>query len=228
MADKTGVADEAVGGLKALFARLGEFFHIFDLSFLVAGAATLGALLQINDRLGLGLLIPASGWIRGLALVLAAYVCGLVSFSLGRTVNRPLFRRPAINKQLPNALSAHQLRGPTIERYKAGGIEAWRVYIRMWQELAGKYPTSVAFSHLSRYWAMAATYDGLAISFLIWMVAISPIPWLGSTLMSTPLTALLMLVLLGASILCLKEGGKYYGFQVEDLVAALAAADAAV
>lgn len=70
-------------------------------------------------------------------------------------------------------------------------------------------------------WAMAATYDGLAASFLVWGVVLMPIQFMGSTLLEARRAFVAMAVAIAAAILCLKEGGKHYGFQVEDLIAAL-------
>lgn len=53
MAENAELVDDAAGGLRAVFGRLGEFFDIFDLFFLVAGATTLGALSVLYNRLSL-------------------------------------------------------------------------------------------------------------------------------------------------------------------------------
>src|SRR5688572_14068943 len=93
MPDPPSVAGEAAEGVRSLFSRLGEFFHIFDLSFLVSGATTLGALLFLRYRLGFSAEFPFSGWIVGFGLIIISYVCGLVSFSAGRALNSQLFRK---------------------------------------------------------------------------------------------------------------------------------------
>jgi hypothetical protein len=230
MADKPSLTEDATEGLRSLFSRLGEFFHIFDLSFLVSGAATLGALAFLGSRLGLSIDLP-SGWILGFALIITAYVCGLVSFALGRLLNGMLFRKSALT-HFESALAGQNLQGSMIAKYlesgKSGGYPLWRLYIRLWQQLAAKHPTSVAFHHLSRYWAMAATYDGVAISLTAWAVALTPMPLFGRSFLTPSLTLVAMAVLLGAAIACLRQGAKYYEFQVEDLVAALAVANSRV
>jgi hypothetical protein len=230
MADDSNLTEDATKGLSSLFGRLGEFFHIFDLSFLVSGATTLGALAILGARLGLTVDLPI-GWILGFALIIAAYVCGLISFALGRLLNGMLFRRSAL-AHFESALIGQNLQGSIIAKYlqsgASGGYPLWRLYIRLWQHLAAKQPTSVAFHHLSRYWAMAATYDGVAISLTLWAAAITPIPLFGRSFLTPSLTLVAMAVLLGAAIACLRQGAKYYEFQVEDLVAALAVVNSRV
>jgi hypothetical protein len=224
MAEKSSVVDEALDGVRTLFGRLGEFFHIFDLSFLVAGATTFGALAVLYMRLGFTGTFPFSDWVAGFALIIACYVCGLISFSLGRLLNGMLFRRRVLG-YLKKALAGQRLRGELIEQFAKAEMPdfpPWRLYIRLWQQLAEKHPHSIAFTHLSRYWAMAATYDGVAVSLLVWAAALLPVQVLGARLLSPRMAVAVIAALVVASVLCLRQGGKYYEFQVEDLVAALA------
>ena len=226
MPDPPSVASEAAEGVRSLFSRLGEFFHIFDLSFLVSGATTLGALLFLRYRLGFSTDFPFSGWIMGFGFIISSYVCGLVSFSAGRALNSKLFCKRVLSDYLRDALRAQEVQGQLIDRYlqagEPGGFPLWRLYIRLWQQLAENHPKSVAFHHLSRYWAMAATYDGAAVSLLIWAIAVAPMPFFGKSFLSLWLALFAVAALVAAAVLCLRQGAKYYEFQIEDLAAALA------
>jgi hypothetical protein len=111
MPDTPSVAGEAAEGVRSLFSRLGEFFHIFDLSFLVSGATTLGALLFLHYRLGFSADFPFSGWVAGFGLIIASYVCGLVSFSAGRALNTQLFRKRLLSDYLRDAIEAQGVQG---------------------------------------------------------------------------------------------------------------------
>lgn len=231
MSERPDLAAEAAEGVRSVFSRLGEFFHIFDLSFLVSGATTLGALLFLSGRLNLSIALPDSSWIVGFALIIASYVCGLVSFAVGRSLNGRLFRQSALS-HFKQAIEGQGLKGNIVTSFLQGekqdGYPLWRLYIRLWQQLAEKHPNSVAFHHLSRYWAMAATYDGVAFSLLAWAVALTPIALLGTNPLSPTLALASMILLILAAIACLRQGAKYYEFQVEDLVAALAVAKSPV
>ncbi|MCH9647566.1 MAG: hypothetical protein K0U98_04960 [Deltaproteobacteria bacterium] len=236
MSEKKGVVDEAASGVAVMFGRLGEFFHIFDLSFFVAGASTVGALLFLGWRSAsstvadLPLLVwlsgIPSGWRAGLALMIACYICGLATFSLGRALNGQLFRRQVLQKTLTQALKGQQLKGPIVANFLDGKapkqFPRWRLYIRLWQQLAANHSQSVAFTHLSRYWAMAATYDGVAASLLVWAMVVSPITGLGLRPFQLWPSVAAMVALACGALLCFRQGGKYYEFQIEDLVAALA------
>jgi hypothetical protein len=174
MADSKGLIDDAADGLKSLLGRLGEFFHIFDLSFFVAGAVSFGAISFLFIKLGLVGAFSFAPWVAGLAIVIACYVCGLVCFSLGRPLNRVLFRRRVLDNLLHRSIKVHQLTFPRMSSYlESGNEELWRLYIRLWQQLAAKHARSVSFSHLSRYWAMAAIYDSLAVALLFWAAVIA-------------------------------------------------------
>ncbi len=228
MAGKPSLVEEVGDGIRTIFSRLGEFFHIFDLSFFVAGASTVGALAVLSWRLKVTqkISISISGWLGVLSFIIACYICGLVVFSLGRSLNRKMFRQKVIKTYLSEALIGQQLRGEVIDEFKEGKappeFPQWRLYIRLWQELAARHSQSVAFSHLSRYWAMAATYDGVAASFLVWVVAIIPLKAFGQLVLDPWPGWVAVAALIGASLQCFRQGGKYYEFQVEDLVAALA------
>lgn len=229
MPDSPSVAGEAAEGVRSLFSRLGEFFHIFDLSFLVSGVTTLGALLFLHYRLGFSAHFPVSGWITGFGLIMAAYVCGLVSFSAGRALNTKIYRKRRIS-YLTYALIDQKLQGRFVEHVteffqrnnKNDQWRLWRLYARLWQQLAEKHPNSAAFRHVHRYWAMAATYDGVAVSLLVWAIAVAPIPLFGNSFLPLKLALLASAVLIASALLCLWQGAKYYEFQIEDLVAALA------
>jgi hypothetical protein len=146
-------------------------------------------------------------------------------------LNGKLFRRTAL-ANLKAAVVGQGLTGEAVRKFldseEPTGFPLWRLYIRLWQQLAYKHPHSVAFHHLSRYWAMAATYDGVAVSLMVWTIVVTPVDLFGSVYLSLPLTLVVMLALLFASLLCLRQGAKYYEFQVEDLVAALAVAQSRI
>jgi len=225
MSDSKDIVSDTADGLKTIFGRLGEFFHIFDLSFFVAGAVSFGAIVFLFQRLGIDAAFPFAPWVAGLALVIACYVCGMVSFAVGRFVNGYLFRRGVLPTLLRRSIEVHQPSDPLMEQYLAkGDSNLWRLYIRLWQELAAKQPHSAVFSHLSRYWAMAATCDGLAISLILWAVVIVASVFAGTPALLFRQAIVVVVIFILAAITFLRQGGKYYEFQVEDLVAALAVA----
>src|ERR1044072_5292369 len=225
MTDTKRLIDETAQGLKSVLGRLGEFFHILDLSFFVAGAVSVGALSFLFVKLGLVGTFPFAPWVAGLSLIIACYVCGLICFSVGRPINRLLFRHRVLKSLMRQSIEVHQLTFSWIPIYlQTGDRELWRLYIRLWQELAAKHARGVAYSHLSRYWAMAATYDSLAVSLLLWAGVLSFVGAFGSPPPSAGQTIVAVAILIASAWAALSQGAKYYEFQVEDLVAALAVA----
>src|ERR1700761_4896339 len=137
MPEEKGSGVELATGLQSIFNRVGEFFHIFDLSFFVGGASTFGALACLYIKIGEPLTFPFAPWVGGLALVIASYICGLVAFSAGRAISGLWFRRRILHETLPGALSAHGLSSDeSIAEYTSKEPPRyWWLYIRMWSEI---------------------------------------------------------------------------------------------
>lgn len=230
--------EDVATGVKGLFDRVGEFFHIFDLSFLVAGASTLSALLfaiGVTPWALAGLKLSLGG---GVALLLLVYIAGLLSFAIGRQISVQVFRTGILRQSLKTALQWNGLESvPSIEVFlkdpkKAddaeGSLGEQTLYGRLWQELATRQPKSLPFYHVSRYWAMAATYDGVAASFLAWCVAgiVAGIPHVAPLRVTIEL--LIAPVAAGAAVICFRQAARYYRYQIGDVVAALAATRASL
>ncbi|HEX6038101.1 hypothetical protein [Longimicrobium sp.] len=234
-AEKSAVEDIAAG-LGSVFSRIGEFFHIFDLSFFVGGASSFAALLFLylkieaprefpfSPTMEAPREFPFSPWVGVLALVLACYICGLLAFAVGREISRVVFKRNSLlTGVMQDALRDHGLAEvEDIIGYAGRTEEAryWRLYVRMWSELVHAPSSPVVLQHLMRYWAMAATYDGLAFSFLLWAVvmvavqvpAVAPHPvghWIASV---AAIGALL------AAYAAFSRGLAYFKYQAEDLI----------
>ena len=225
MTESTDLTTEAVSGVQTILGRVGEFFHIFDLSFFVSGFVTVSALWVSYQDLGLERSFPYPSWVGAVAGLVACYVCGLMAFSGGRWLNGILFRRTKLTNTMAAALKSHSLWTERLQTYASDEEKGdWRLYIRLWQQLASTMSKSAVFSHLSRYWVMAATYDGLGAAFLVWSVVflakflgIMPVGRLGSGGMATAFFGSVLLALLA-----FRQGGKYYEYQIEDAIAALA------
>ena len=223
MSDTKGAAAQAEDGLKVIFGRLAEFFHILDLSFIVSGTASFGGLIFLWLNLGIKIRFPFASWVAGFAIILSCYICGLISFAVGRLINGYLFRRTVLDTVFWKAIDFQKLDLPDeFKNDPENKGKMWRLYIRLWQQFSIKYSSGIAYSHLTHYWAMAATYDGLATSLLLWAVAIVVSVFAGGLVLSQPILWIFCLVLLLVAILSFRQGAKYYEFQVEDLIAALA------
>src|SRR5687768_7693453 len=96
--------------LKSIFEKLGQFLDIFDLSFLVSGAATLSAVWYAWNAAGGTLAIAPQGAVAVIALILVVYGCGLLSFAIGRWP-RNLGNKPSesFDAEFLRILTAHGL-----------------------------------------------------------------------------------------------------------------------
>jgi hypothetical protein len=218
---------------KTLLARVGEIFGVFDLSFFVAGAVCLGALVFAAQMFGLPWLasIQLGSWGAAhiVVAILASYVLGLVCFAAGRSAGRWLRREG----RLYRGLRADLKRCGLDARYEAllpknndpdATLRYALLYTRLWAELRQSPELSPSFNLLTRYWVMAAMCDGLAAAFALWSVI-----WLiWATKLderARPASAILALVelaLVGGAVLCFIEAGRYGKYQVHELVATLA------
>lgn len=225
MPDEQNSAKDLTTGLISVFDRIGQFFHLFDLSFFVSGVVTFGALVFLYLRRGHALKFPFPDWVGVIAVIVGCYVCGLLAFAAGRMLNgwwrRPkkLWKPEKTESALMGAIRMHGLKLSMPEpdtEYKAR-----RLYIRMWAEIAQKRPRSVAFNLLQRYWVMAATYDGLGAAFLVWgvvlIVCACPVYVTHAVVMGSALIG--FAICLGLSALSFKQGARYYAYQIEELVA---------
>lgn len=215
-------------GLGSIFERIGEFFHIFDLSFFVSGTLTFGALAFFYVRTNRTLYFPFESWVGIVAFIVGCYVCGLISFAAGRGIAGIIFRTKSLNT-LKNAVKEHGIDQNLIESYTKEN-RLWRLYVRMWSELAHEHLVPVILQHLMRYWAMAATYDGVAFSLMVWCVVLiaTTISWFSSNPLSCTDGIMGAIICLVSSIIAFKQGNKYFVYQIEDVVAHFAVKQASL
>jgi hypothetical protein len=212
---------EIAGGVRGVFDRIGEFFHLFDLSFFVSGTATFAALVywslhQGHGRVELFARIPT--WVWVIVFIIACYICGLLSFAAGRLCAK--IWRKGFQGEIASVIEQHRIAVQDVEDYLDGPDKPWRLYERLWVDIRESRKHASSFSVLNRYWVMAATYDGIAMSSLIWLltlVAAPPLPWNDRGMW------LLLLFALASTVVSFIQGHNYFKYQVREIVATLAA-----
>jgi hypothetical protein len=218
--------------LRSIFEKIGEFFDLFDLSFLVSGSTTLAALVFLAHRLGIAVPSSLTAWPEIVAAILLCYVLGLVCFAVGRWARKGLERKEGPNsfdKYFGQALNAHGLvdKEPFkayLERAPHRG--SWRLYVRMWAELRTSSSAAASMSLLKRYWVMAATYDGMSVALSVWGLVLLAcaagwgIPDTGRLSLGVALIA--VGAMLASAFACAREAGRYVQYQVEEVVASIA------
>jgi len=225
--DEKSVSEEVGSGLRSILERIGEFFHIFDLSFFVAGVMTFAALAFLYIMMKMPHEFPFAPWVGVVAFVVGSYVCGLIAFTVGRELNGVAFRRRILQRILPQAMAAHNLTGKNIAPYmNAEQSRFWWLYIRMWSEIAHEKSAPLVLHHLMRYWAMAATYDGIGFGFLVWATALVAVQfeYVSPNPISHSIGTTGALLCICASYFSFRRGADYYEYQIEDVVAHFAVA----
>lgn len=180
-----------------MFGKITSFFDIFDLSFFVSGTLCLGAVTFWYQLSGLSYPFNIDSWMRMFQLIILCYVLGLISFSSGRwlrtgfigrgtrSIYKRLFEsenRAEFNMQsyFRNLLTNHNLMGQSFIKYYSKCHESEEVadclYQRMWAEARQSKDLAPSLNLLNRWWVMAATYDGIAMSLIFYALII--IAWI--------------------------------------------------
>ena len=225
--------------LQAIFDKLGDFFDILDLSFLVSGVATTGALIFWYYFAFGQIPFELSGTIRVVRMILVCYINGLISFSTGRWVRQIINnvvarfykkedRKQAFSERFRETLLAHGLEDhPKIKAYltRTEETSVYRLYVRLWAELRHEHSIKPSLSLVKRYWVMAATYDGLSTSIAIWFLLLLEltIGFSGGRILPLEQGAFFMVLSVVFYIASLREAGRYSKYQMEDMVGSLAA-----
>jgi hypothetical protein len=227
-----------MSGLGDAASKIGEkvveILDIFDLSFFISGAVVMAALLQF-----FGPITEALDQLQGagvFGLVLGSYVLGLVCFAVGRPVRTLLERKRA---RRPDHELFHQAlvqqglgtAGPdeALRRYFGHGVEAQEpavrmaMYTRMWAHVRSYPELQQSFSLLNRYWVLSASYDGLAIAALVWLLPVWQKAWqLQWSQAGIGWAVLWTLAILAALAACWHRSREYKRYQIEEIVATVA------
>lgn len=225
-----------MSGLGDAASKIGEkvveILDIFDLSFFISGAVVMAALLQLFGPLEKALDELEGAGVFG--LVLGSYVLGLVCFAVGRPVRTALERRRTPDHELfHRALVQQGLAEPggpgdALRRHFGHGAEVrdpgvrMSMYTRMWAHVRCYPELQQSFSLLNRYWVLSASYDGLAVAALVWLLPV----WQRAVHVQTTtelVWAGLWTVLIAVALLaCWHRAREYKRYQIEEIVATVA------
>lgn len=222
---------------KTITDKIGEFLNIFDLSFLVSGAACLSGIYFIYITFN----TPFDNFNMPI-LIMSAYISGLICFTLGRWVRKDIRRKryeDAFNNRMKENATAHNIANiPGYSVYFQNEEIFSSLYVRMWADLREAKNLGSSLAIINRYWVMSATYDGLAVGCLVWLVALE-LWWqkngvcVISLIIAESNAARLSTIQLWVSVLmvpivlfiayrCLVEAERYSKHQVEEVIATIA------
>lgn len=240
--------EEGLRSLNALLSRVGAFFDIFDLSFFVSGAVSVGAVALLGHSAGLTQAPLEGAWLIS-AVMLASYVLGLLCFSIGRTLRRGVMRlryrvpfAVRFRTLLEAGLRAHGLdevalaspphglppeTAPLWERRlrhydaqdgSARDSAAFYKYTLLWTKLRQSAHLAPSLILLNRYWVMAAMLDGMTMALLLWTVVLVNWGFGGGGVLGFVLAPFSLL----ASATCLREADRFMCTQIDELCATVA------
>lgn len=214
---------ELGNALKSIFDKISDFFDIFDLSFFVSGVIAFLSLLVWTRKFDFIYNLQLGTGPQWIVVVLVCYVFGLVCFASGRFVRKTLTTDKFVHN-FKNTLNTHGVNKTDLVSEYTGRSNNdrlyYRLYVRLWAEIRQDSSLSSSFSLLKRYWVMAATYDSVGMSFIVWIVTL--ISLIRSNLLALSFGIFIILILLMAVIICLREARRYENFQIEELVASYA------
>jgi hypothetical protein len=230
-ASNNRAATDVAEGFRAIVLRVADFFDIFDLSFMISGVVALAALSYWVWRAQIPIPDLPEGWIRNIGLVLASYVLGLLCFAMGRWFRSPWRRRRTgggAGDRLLKILEAHGLSETIAVRDYLRRVDSTgeaRLYVRLWAEVRQSAELTPSFYLLRRYWVMAATYDGMVSALIVWILTIGAciLGLAGTRPMSVQVGLLLLGLLVLCVIACSREAARLVDYQMEELVASIAA-----
>ena len=168
-----------VFGLNKRVDALRNAFSVFDFSFFISGAVTLGFVALDLHYYGHDGILQLQGWTSVLIYILAIYVCGLMSWSVGKLMRwgilRCLWGKDGIKKDfdmiLTRAKAENAIRqGENSETENLGGNNDNTGYKKMWIVIEKDEELTSKLSSLNKMWVMVAVFEGLAFSWIVGVV----------------------------------------------------------
>lgn len=215
-------------GLNKIVDALGNAFSVFDFSFFISGALTLGFIALDLHYYGHDGILQLQGWTSVLIYILAIYVCGLMSWSVGKLMRWGLLRliwgKDGVRKDFEKVYNDTQncnTNGQQDATQVTTGNESSRVnYTKMWIEIEKKPELASKLSSLNKMWVMVAVFEGLACSWMVgilvyldgWLVG----EWLINESISLKLVSLLVLIVMIA--VCLHRATCYSRDLIKEVV----------
>lgn len=98
----------------------------------MAGVSSCAAFSFLFNRLDFIVEYPFAVWSGYIALLIALDIFGLLSFSIGRSINGFIFRMKVLGTYLWNAINGQNLKNEIIDSIKQPlAYSEWRLYIRL-------------------------------------------------------------------------------------------------
>lgn len=163
-----------IPGLNKVGDAIGNAFSVFDFSFFVSGTVTLGFIVLDMHYYGHDGILKLDGWKSIVGWILAIYVCGLMSWSIGKWIRWGIFR-VLWHKKGGIRGDFEKIFNETIEKCNSNpgenavnAIDANDIkYTTMWLYIDMKEKLKEKMSFLNKMWVMIAVYEGLMSSWIV-------------------------------------------------------------
>ena len=163
-----------IEGINKIADALGNAFSVFDFSFFISGAATLGFVALDLHYYGHDGVLRLAGWTSVLVYLIAIYVSGLMSWSVGKLMRWRLLKilwgengiKEDFNRIFENAKNTCNNRdtnNPEDMNDRSNDID----YTSMWITIEKNSQLASKLSSLNKMWVMIAVFEGLACSWLV-------------------------------------------------------------
>lgn len=158
-------------GIDKIINILGNALSVFDFSFFISGAMTLGFLLLDLYYYGHSGFFKVSGWMAVFIYILAIYVCGLMSWSIGKMMRWCIlkliwWKKGGIHGDFI-VLFDKTMKNYVVDRKISDDSSRDTLYSEMWVGIE-KYPAKASkLNYLNKMWVMVALFEGLSFSWLV-------------------------------------------------------------
>lgn len=160
-----------IPGLNKIGEAIGNAFSVFDFSFFVSGTVTLSFIVLDMHYYGYNGILYLEGWKAVAIYILAIYVCGLMSWSVGKLMRWAIlwliwWKKRGINgdfKTQFEKIESCYIVNPTETGNKTNDVK----YSEMWIEIEKEDNLARKLNSLNKMWVMVALYEGLAFSWIV-------------------------------------------------------------
>ena len=217
-------------GLNKIVDALSNAFSVFDFSFFISGAVTLGFIALDLHYYGHDGVLQLQGWTSVLIYILAIYVCGLMSWSIGKLMRWGILRclwgkdgvKNDFDEIFAKAKAENAIRqGGEPEAENPGEDDDNTGYKKMWIVIEKNEKMAGRLSSLNKMWVMVAVFEGLAFSWVVGIIVYFD-GWLVGRWIKTEcfwLNIVPLLVLVALIIVSLHRATKYSRDLIEEVVA---------
>lgn len=220
---------------KSIIDKISEGLNFFDFSFFVSGFVTYVTLLYFSNEF-FGKTIDYTSVSGILTSVILSYVCGIVSFSLGKWMRSKIlwlfkwdFLKHWKNKSFDDLFQEGMdwvVKNNNIKTNLDVSIHDFHdslamnknkamVYSAMWIEIRKFDEKGVFYRPLYRQWVMQAICEGLMFSFLLIMVLSMLVFWKGNCNM---LYIIAFFMSLFSFVACCHEARRYAENQIKEVI----------